>query len=82
MDITSHSGIVLGDMRGLAVAESAEDTRRKRGRPTSATRNEPVTTRIPLPLYDQLVKTALRRDESVSSVVRSLLMTRGRRELL
>jgi hypothetical protein len=57
------------------------EEQRKRGRPRSAPA-EPVTTRLPLPLYDQIVKAAIRRDESVSSVVRSLLMSRIRRELL
>ena len=51
------------------------DAPRKRGRPRCEP-TEPVMTRLPLPLYDQIVKAAHRRGESVSSVVRSLLMTR------
>jgi hypothetical protein len=56
------------------------DASRKRGRPRCEP-TEPVMTRLPLPLYDQIVKTANRRGESVSSVVRALLTLRVRREL-
>lgn len=54
---------------------------RRRGRPR-ADRTEPVMTRLPLPVYDQIVKTANRRGESVSSVVRTLLTIRMKRQLL
>lgn len=55
--------------------------RRKRGRPRVEP-SEPVMTRLPLPLYDRIVKTANLRGESVSAVVRSLLTVRIKRELL
>lgn len=57
------------------------NTPKRRGRPRCEP-TEPVMTRLPLPLYDQLVKTANRRGESVSSVVRSLLAVRIRQQLL
>lgn len=57
------------------------DAPRKRGRPR-AEPTEPVMTRLPLPLYDEIVRTAHRRGESVSSVVRTLLTIRIRRSEL
>jgi hypothetical protein len=55
---------------------------RRRGRPRVDQRTEPVMTRLPLPVYDEIVKTATRRGESVSAVVRTLLTIRIKRELL
>jgi hypothetical protein len=54
-----------------------QGARNKGGRPRIASElTEPVMTRLPLPVYDQLCKAADRQGESVSSLVRSLLMVR------
>jgi hypothetical protein len=72
-EVTEDSMFVVGPRSG--------QTTRRRGRPrTDAT--EPVMTRLPLPVYDQIVKTAHKRGESVSAVVRTLLTLRIRRDLL
>jgi len=53
---------------------------RQRGRPRVAEgcsqRMEPVMTRLPTPVYDQLVQRALGRGEPLSLVVRELLIMR------
>lgn len=48
----------------------------KRGRPRVEEPLERVSTRLPLPLYDALVKTANARETSVSMLIRQMLSFR------
>ena len=52
--------------------------RKPRGRPRGDERLVPVTAKVTSAAYDRLVRIALKRDESVSSVVRTLLTLRLR----
>ncbi len=49
---------------------------RKRGRPRVEEPMERIDVRLPVSSYDALIKIALARGESVSSITRSLLITR------
>jgi hypothetical protein len=56
--------------------------RRRGGRPrVSEEPMERIDIRIPASTYDDIIKLALSRGESVSSITRSLLITRVRREV-
>lgn len=50
--------------------------RRGRGRPRVDEPFERLSTRVPLPTYDRLVKLANQRETSVSHLVRQLLILR------
>ena len=53
---------------------------RPRGRPRVAEPLEPVSTRVPLHVYDQLVRTATARDVSVANLLRQIIILRLPRE--
>jgi hypothetical protein len=50
--------------------------RRPRGRPRATDPKEHLTTWIPTPIYDELIRRANARGESVSALVRDLLILR------
>lgn len=50
---------------------------RRRGRPRSADPQIAVLTRLPSQQYDRLIKMASRSDETVSSIVRRILMAQS-----
>ncbi len=50
--------------------------RRGRGRPRVETQMEQVATRIPVAYYDRLVQVANKRETSVASLIRQLLIVR------
>jgi hypothetical protein len=52
---------------------------RRRGRPRVEEPQERLSTRIPTPEYDRLVKLAQKRDQSLSALVRDLLAISRRR---
>ncbi len=56
--------------------EKDDKLTRPRGRPRVETPLERVSTRLPTPEYDRLVRLANRRDQSVSSLIRQLLVLR------
>lgn len=49
----------------------------KPGRPRVAVPLEPVMTRLPMPQYDRLVEVAHHRDQTVSALVRQILMAQS-----
>jgi hypothetical protein len=52
--------------------------RKTRGRPKKEEASEPVSIRLYPSEYDRLIRMARRRDQTISSLVRSLLMFRPR----
>lgn len=58
------------------VSEDSVFVVRRRGRPRVSEPMERIDVRLPVASYDALIKLALARGESVSSVTRSLLITR------
>ena len=46
---------------------------KKRGRPAAAEKGAPVLTWLPAPVYDRLIRSARRRDESVSATLRRIV---------
>lgn len=53
---------------------------RRRGRPRVEQPQERLSTRLPTPEYDRLVKLAQKRDQSLSSLVRDLLTISSKRQ--
>jgi hypothetical protein len=51
--------------------------RRRGGRPRSADPSVTVMTRLPSEQYDRLIKMASRREETVSALVRQILMAQS-----
>jgi hypothetical protein len=58
------------------MSEDAPIPTGRRGRPRVEEPLERVSTRLPLPIYDELVRKANARDTSVSMMVRQLLILR------
>jgi hypothetical protein len=50
---------------------------RGRGRPRVPDPMERVSTRLPTPVYDRLVKAAKQRDQSVAELARQILMAQS-----
>ncbi len=51
---------------------------RRRGRPPAESKQqERLSTRLPTPQYDRLVKMAGRRDQTVSALVRQILLAQS-----
>jgi len=65
-----------GDDDRVEVASPRGRTVRKRGRPKVTEESIRVSTWLPLPMVDKLIRVAQSRDESISKLVRSLLMLR------
>lgn len=53
-----------------------ESIRRPRGRPRANDPQEPISTRVPQSYYDRLNRLANKRGESMSQLVRTLIMLR------
>lgn len=53
-----------------------DDSPRRRGRPKATDPQEPISTRVPQSYYDRLNKLANKRGESMSQLVRTLIMLR------
>lgn len=53
----------------------SEEPRRPRGRP-KVEESSTVSTRLPVPLHDQLIRLAQAQDQSVSTTVRQILILR------
>lgn len=56
--------------------DTQESQQRPRGRPRVADPQERISTRVPTEYYDRLNQLANRRGESMSQLVRSLIITR------
>lgn len=56
--------------------QNPENRPPRRGRPRAAEPLERVSTRLPIPAFNRLCELAKERDESVSMVVRRLLILR------
>jgi hypothetical protein len=72
MGVSEHSLVIVGPQGARTIAPEPA----RRGRPRSAEPGVSVKTWLRQSEYDRLIKAAAVRREPVSSLVRSLLMTR------